>query len=107
MIFKVFVQNLSDRLLHIAKQEASHKGYYLKKVIQVDCYTILSICCQDEHYLPNLVDTLETDRHTTVFAIKATGNKYIDFRNISPEIDFSLFSLDALSVDKEEKIPAY
>ncbi len=107
MIFKVFVKHLSDRLLHIAKHEAGHRGYYLKRLIQADDYSVLSIYCSDEHYLPSLVDTLETDRKTRVFAITGAENRHLEFRNISPEPEFSMFHTEPLEIYKEERAAFY
>lgn len=94
MIFKVFSQNLNDNLYQTAKQEAKANGFSLNKSTEIDCYTILSIACQDEQYLPRLIKTLEKDCKTKIFAIKGPNNSYIDFKDIQTATGASIYNLN-------------
>lgn len=98
MIFKLFVKDLGDRVLHIARIESSWKGNYIARIGKVKHITILSILCDDGQYLANLVGTLETDRNTRVIAAKDGSGNYIDLKHLykaknEPQIDSTALHL--------------
>lgn len=102
MIFKLFVKDLGDRVLHIAMNESSWKGSYITKIGKVRHITILSILCESDRYVANLVGTLETDRKTKVVAIKDGGSRYIDIRDIYSDIGEPIFNRETLCLIEEE-----
>ncbi len=108
MIFKLFVKDLGDRVLHIAKHESNWKGSYITKVGRVRRVTILSVLCDNNRYLAELVGTLETDRHTKVIAIKDSGSRYIDIAKIYETIEEEIITREMLSLiergNEEEEI---
>lgn len=107
MNFKIFVKNLSERVLHIAKHEADKKGYLLKKLAEVNRISILSISCDSVLYIGSLAKTLETGRKTNVFAVKDSGGNYVDFREMNEDVDIQFYSRETLSIQPEEYAATY
>ncbi len=107
MNFRVFVRHLNDRVLHIATQEANKRGFEVKRLVEVNRVNILSVSCDSVKYLPKLVDTLETSRKTSVFAVKDNDGRYVDLNQISRENELFAFNLDALTIQMDELEAAY
>lgn len=107
MNFKIFVKNLNERILHIAKSEAERKGYILKKSIDMHETSILHLSCDELICVRQLTETLETGYQTTVLSVKDNEGCDIDFRNIIETAHIQLYNRDTLSIQREEYASSY
>ena len=107
MNFKIFVKNLSERVLHIAKNEAEKKGYVLNKLMDINETSILNLSCDNVSYIRNLAGTLETGYQTNVLSVKDNDGRDIDFYRFNENVDVLLYNRDTLTIQREEYAATY
>jgi len=107
MNFQIFIRDLSERVLHIAKNEAERKSYTLKKVTEVNKMSILNLSCTSPAYIKSLVETLETGYKTNVISVIDGEGKHIDFHEIDEDLHVPFYNRDTLSMQREEYAATY
>ena len=80
MYFRIFAENISDRIFNIVEHESATRGITIRSVDKLFDKRVILCRCDCVEDLSNIVSTLETDRDAFVMYIEDNLGKNVNFR---------------------------
>jgi len=80
MYFRIFSENVSDRIFNIVEHECLARGITIRSVDKLFDKRVILCRCDSVEDLASIVSTLETDRNAFVLYIEDNLGKNVNFR---------------------------
>ena len=81
MYFKIFIENVSNRMFSLAQKEGVYKGTILYSINYMNDTSIIHCICENVHELSRIILALEADNVAFTSLVEDLYGEYVPFRD--------------------------